>query len=34
MWRWESQGTFALVLNAMANWNHLDVPGEEAPATH
>ena len=34
MWRWESQGTFALVLNAMANWNHLDVPGDEAPATH
>jgi hypothetical protein len=23
LWRWESQGTFALVLNAMANWNHL-----------
>jgi hypothetical protein len=28
MWRWESQGTFALVLNAIANWNALgsDVP--------
>jgi hypothetical protein len=26
LWRWETQGTFALVLNAMANWNHLDVP--------
>jgi hypothetical protein len=26
LWRWESQGTFALVLNAMANWNHLDAP--------
>jgi hypothetical protein len=25
-WRWESQGSFALALNAMANWNHLDVP--------
>jgi hypothetical protein len=25
MWRHESQGTFALVLNAMANWRHLDV---------
>ncbi len=23
LWRWESQGTFALVLNAIANWNHL-----------
>ena len=23
LWRWESQGSFALVLNAMANWNHL-----------
>ena len=23
LWRWESQGTFALVLNAMANWNAL-----------
>ena len=25
MWRWQSQGAFALVLNAMANWNSLDV---------
>jgi hypothetical protein len=24
LWRWESQGSFALVLNAIANWNHLD----------
>ncbi len=23
MWRWESQGSFALPLNAMANWDHL-----------
>jgi hypothetical protein len=23
MWRWETQGTFALVINAMANWNAL-----------
>jgi hypothetical protein len=23
MWRWQSQGSFALALNAMANWNHL-----------
>ncbi len=25
MWRWQTQGTFALVLNAMANWEHLGV---------
>jgi hypothetical protein len=25
MWRWQTQGTFALVLNAMAHWNHLGV---------
>ena len=24
LWRWESQGTFAMPLNAIANWNHLD----------
>jgi hypothetical protein len=23
LWRWESQGSFALALNAIANWNHL-----------
>jgi hypothetical protein len=23
MWRWESQGSFALALNAVVNWNHL-----------
>jgi hypothetical protein len=23
MWRWESQGSFALELNAIANWDHL-----------
>ena len=23
LWRWESQGTFAMPLNAIANWNHL-----------
>jgi hypothetical protein len=23
LWRWETQGTFALPLNAIANWNHL-----------
>jgi hypothetical protein len=26
-WRWESQGTFALALNALANWNALDGVG-------
>jgi hypothetical protein len=25
MWRWQTQGTFALVLNAMAHWNHLGI---------
>ena len=24
LWRWESQGSFALALNAIANWNHLN----------
>ncbi|MGI8496791.1 MAG: M14 family zinc carboxypeptidase [Gemmatimonadaceae bacterium] len=24
LWRWESQGSFALALNAIVNWNHLD----------
>jgi len=23
-WRWETQGSFALALNAIANWNALD----------
>jgi hypothetical protein len=23
-WRWQTQGSFALALNAMANWNALD----------
>ena len=23
LWRWESQGSFALALNAIVNWNHL-----------
>ncbi|MCY7380975.1 MAG: hypothetical protein LH467_16765 [Gemmatimonadaceae bacterium] len=32
MWRWQSQGAFALMLNAMANWNSLDV-NERGPAT-
>jgi hypothetical protein len=25
MWRWQSQGAFAVVLNAMAYWSSLDV---------
>jgi hypothetical protein len=32
MWRWETQGTFALVLNAVANWNALDA-GRREPTT-
>lgn len=24
LWRMESQGSFALAMNAIANWNHLD----------
>jgi hypothetical protein len=31
-WRWGTQGSFALALNAMANWNHLTVETETAPA--
>jgi hypothetical protein len=23
LWRWESQGSFALALNAIVNWDHL-----------
>jgi hypothetical protein len=23
-WRWQTQGTFFLVFNAILNWNHLD----------
>jgi hypothetical protein len=25
MWRWQSQGTFALLLNTMVHWDHLGV---------
>ena len=32
MWRWESQGAFALMLNAMANWNALDANERSTPA--
>jgi len=31
LWRWESQGTFALVLNAIANWNHLTASSPPYP---
>ncbi|HEY0243387.1 MAG TPA: hypothetical protein VGC52_12055, partial [Gemmatimonadaceae bacterium] len=24
LWRWQSQGSFALALNAISNWNNLD----------
>jgi hypothetical protein len=24
LWRWESQGSFAMAINAIANWNHLN----------
>ena len=24
LWRWQSQGSFAMALNAIANWNHLN----------
>ena len=32
MWRWQSQGAFALMLNAMTNWNALDVNEQGAAA--
>jgi hypothetical protein len=32
MWRWQSQGAFALMLNAMANWSSLDVNERSTPA--
>jgi hypothetical protein len=32
LWRQETQGTFALALNAIANWNHLTVPPGRAGA--
>ncbi len=31
-WRWGTQGSFALALNAMANWNNLTVESATAPA--
>lgn len=33
MWRWQSQGAFALMLNAMTNWNALDVNERRSPPT-
>ena len=32
MWRYESQGTFAMVINAIANWNHLAPRTTAAPS--
>ena len=29
-WRWQTQGSFALAVNAMVNWNHLDVTSDAA----
>jgi hypothetical protein len=31
LWRQETQGSFALVLNALANWNHLATPAPRPP---
>jgi hypothetical protein len=31
-WRWQTQGLFALALNAIANWNHLSPPATQRPA--
>jgi len=31
-WRWQTQGTFALAVNAMANWNALSPPAGGTPA--
>lgn len=31
MWRWHTQGSFALVLNALAHWNRLDAPPAAPP---
>lgn len=28
-WRWQTQGSFALAVNAMVNWNHLGLTGRE-----
>lgn len=32
-WRWETQGAFALALNAIAHWNRLDEPAAAAATT-
>ncbi len=32
MWRYETQGSYAMVLNALANWNALDVNRDRSPA--
>ena len=31
-WRWQTQGTFMLVFNAILNWDHLDAGKAAAPA--
>jgi hypothetical protein len=33
MWRYETQGSYAMMLNAMLNWNALDVNQRGAPST-
>jgi hypothetical protein len=33
MWRYESQGTFAMVINAMANWDHLGPRASSTPTS-
>lgn len=33
MWRWQSQGTFALLLNTMVHWDHLGVTTTQEKAT-
>ena len=33
MWRWQSQGTFALLLNAMVHWDHLGITTAAEKAT-
>jgi hypothetical protein len=36
LWRWETQGSFALVFNTLLNWRHLDVswpPPERRPTS-
>ena len=32
-WRWQTQGTFALAVNAIANWNALSPAAPQAAVT-